>query len=111
MVKHNADRRVERNEAQFVTKKFAHTYGVDYQQTRLCSQNELNSSPITLAANLNWYIEQLHWMNVLLHGNLQKEVQMELPFGLRMCLKSKVCMIEEILVRTNTIISSFALEV
>ena len=81
-VKVNPDGSIARLKARFVAKGYAQTYGVNYSDT-FSPVAKLTSIRlfISLAATHGWDLHELDIKNVLLHGDLAKEVYMEQPPG------------------------------
>ena len=81
-VKYNPDRKVERHKARLVAKEFTQTVEINYSKT-FVPIAKLNSIRIllSLAANFDWPLYQLHIKNAFLNGELVEEVHMELPLG------------------------------
>ena len=84
IVKFNADVRVNRYKARLVTKGFTQTFGIDYNET-FAPIAKLNSIKdlLSVAANLNWPLQQLDVKNAFLNGDLHEEVYMDPPLGFR----------------------------
>ena len=82
-VKHNADESINWFKARLVAKGFTKSYGVDYEET-FASVAKLNSIQVllSLAANLDWPLQQLDIKNAFLNSELEEEVYMEVPPGL-----------------------------
>lgn len=74
---------LNRFKVRLVAKGFTQTYGVDYRET-FASVAKLNSIKvlISLAANLDWPLQQLDIKNVFLNGELEEEVYMDVPPGI-----------------------------
>jgi len=70
-VKHNADGSVSRYKARLVTKGYAQTYGINYEETySLVAKMTTVKSIITMATVKGWSLHQMDVKNAFLHGDL-----------------------------------------
>jgi hypothetical protein len=70
-VKHNANGFVSRYKGRLVTKGYAQTYGIDYEETyNLVVKLTTIRAIIIMAATKGWSLHQMDVNNVFLHGDL-----------------------------------------
>ena len=91
-VKHNPNCTLDRLKARLVAKGFTQTYELDYTET-FSPVAKLNSVRvvISLAANLDWLLNQLAIKNAFLHGDLSETVYMAQPPGFE--FKGSLCVV------------------
>ncbi|KAI5334657.1 hypothetical protein L3X38_024790 [Prunus dulcis] len=69
-------------QVRLVAKDYTQTYGVDYQETfALVEKNNIVRILLSLVANMEWPLLQFDVKNAFFHGDLKKEVYMDLPMG------------------------------
>jgi hypothetical protein len=72
-VKHNAHGSVNRYKTRLVTKGYAQTYGIDYEETySLVAKMTTIRAIIAMATTKGWSLHQMDVNNVFLHGDLQE---------------------------------------
>jgi hypothetical protein len=70
-VKHNSDGSISRYKARLVTKGYAQTHGIDYEETfALVAKMATMKAAIAVAASRGWVLHQMDVKNAFLHGEL-----------------------------------------
>lgn len=82
--KYQVDGSIERYKARLMANGYNQTYNVDYLET-FAPNAKMSMVRIlsSLAANYGWDLEQFGVKNAFLHGNLEKEIYMNVPPGYR----------------------------
>ncbi|WKA03136.1 hypothetical protein VitviT2T_021265 [Vitis vinifera] len=97
-VKYKTDGSIERFKARLIVKGYTQTYGIDYTKT-FAPIAKINTIRVLLflVANLDWPLQQFDVKNAFLHGELSKEVYMDLPLGCMVSEKQcqKVCKLKK----------------
>jgi hypothetical protein len=79
-VKHNTNGSMNRYKARLVAKGYAQTYGINYEETySLVAKMTTVRAIIAMATTKGWSLHQMDVKNVLFHGDLQEEMDMEQP--------------------------------
>ncbi|RVW17568.1 Retrovirus-related Pol polyprotein from transposon RE1 [Vitis vinifera] len=93
-----ADGSLERHKARLVAKGYTQTYGVDYQET-FAPVAKMNTVRIllSLVAHYNWQLLQYDVKNAFLHGDLDEEINMNIPPEFEGNIGNKVCKLKEAL--------------
>ncbi|KAH9786038.1 reverse transcriptase Ty1/copia-type domain-containing protein [Citrus sinensis] len=97
MVKRKADGSIGRFKARLADKVFTQTYGIDYQETST-PVAKMNSIWVllSLAANLEWPLQQLDVKSAFLHGDLEEEAYMNPPPGFENTFeRGRVCKLKK----------------
>ncbi|MCO5548313.1 hypothetical protein L7F22_001770 [Adiantum nelumboides] len=81
-VKHKVDGTFERYTARLVAKRYAQTYGINYEETfALVAKMATVCTIIVMVAAKGWFMHQMDVKNAILQGELQEEVYVEQPPG------------------------------
>ena len=98
-VKLEADKSTDRYKARLVAKGYTQKYGVDYQETfaPVAKMNTIRIL-ISIAVNRDWALQQFNVKNAFLNGDLEEEVFMELPPGvkIRSLCETEVCKLKRL---------------
>jgi hypothetical protein len=81
-VKHNANGSMNKYKARLVTKGYAQTYGINYEETYspIAKMTTIRAI-IVMATSKGSSLHQMDVKNVFLYGDLQEQVYMEQPLG------------------------------
>ena len=83
-IKYNLDGSVNKYKTHLATCVFTQTNGIHYQETfSLVAKLNTIKVLLSLAINLDWPLYQMDVKNAFLNGDLEEEVYMEIPLGVR----------------------------
>ena len=97
-LKYKVDESLERHKARLVAKGYTQTYGVDYQDT-FAPVAKMNTVRILLSldAHYNWQLLQYDVKNAFIHGDLDKEISINISPGFEGNTRNKVCKLKNAL--------------
>ena len=79
-IKYKADGTIKYFKARLVAKRYTQTYRIDYTETFvLIGKIYMVRVLLSLAANLDWSLQQFNMKNAFLHGELSEEVYIDFP--------------------------------
>ena len=97
-VKLKADESIDRYKVRSVAKGYTQKYGVYYQET-FAPVAKLNTIRIliSVATNRGWPLNQFGIKNAFLNGDLEEEVYMEVPQGVKRCTsnRNEICKLKK----------------
>lgn len=80
IIKYKSDGSLERYQSRLVAERFTQTHGIGYLETfALVAKLNFVRVLLSLAANLNWPLQQLDIKNAFFNGDLEEEVYMDAP--------------------------------
>ena len=83
-----------------MAKGYTQTYRVDSSETfALVAKLNTIKVPLSIAANIDWSLQQLDVKNAFLNGDLEEEVYMDIPPGFNEKFVSKICKLKKSLYR------------
>ena len=108
-IKYKSDGSIDRYKARLVAKGFTQTYGIDYQETfALVAKLNTVRVLLSIAANLDWQLQQLDIKNAFLNRDLEEEVYIDLPPSFDKERKEgKVCKLKKSLYGLKTVASTW----
>ena len=91
-LKLRSDGSLDRYKGRLVALGNKQEYGVDYEETFApVAKMTTVRTILAIAASQSWRLHQMDVKNAFLHGNLQEEIYMKLPFGMITSSPHDVC--------------------
>lgn len=89
IMRYRSDGSLKRYKAGIMAKGYMHIYCVDYQEMFVpVAKIHVVIGLVSLVTSFDWYLAQFNVNNIFLHGNMEKEIFMDIIMGFKRKLRN-----------------------